>query len=360
MTPQPPEDRRLTNASAGEPLAPEPLAKALAAFISHASGAETSVAIDKRFVNGFSWLTYGISVTQSADGMPTDPRKLILRLGHARGLLSPYLAHPEAVVLSALSKSSVPVPPVLWHSDDPSILGAPFLVVGFAEGSETSAFGRKGEDDVARDRAIGEQFVDILAALHQFDWRSTSVANVLPICEEGDAALQQVDRWRQMIEKSGTRPLPVLQYAIRWLENNPPHSPRVTIAHGDYRAGNFLQRDGRITAVLDWELMHLGDPHADLAWASMRFLSGGQDLVSGLLPRAEFMRRYEKASGIAVSAASMRYYEVLALVKICAMNLRAVGRVERGEAPDARMTALGFGLPQLQSEIVRVLKKETP
>ncbi len=44
----------------------------------------------------------------------------------------------------------------------------------------------------------------------------------------------------------------------------------VALVHGDAGPGNFLFADGRLTALIDWELAHLGDPMEDLAWFSMR------------------------------------------------------------------------------------------
>jgi aminoglycoside phosphotransferase (APT) family kinase protein len=129
----------------------------------------------------------------------------------------------------------------------------------------------------------------------------------------------------------------------------------VCIVHGDYRTGNFLHSHGRITAVLDWELVHLGDPHEDIAWAGLKFLSRRSQLVGGLISRDEFRQRYEHATGLLIREQSVRWYELLALYKICAMNLRAASRVEVGTAPDARMTALGLGLPQLEAEIAKML-----
>ncbi len=35
---------------------------------------------------------------------------------------------------------------------------------------------------------------------------------------------------------------------------------------GDARLGNQMSRDGEIVAVLDWEMVALGDPRLDLGW----------------------------------------------------------------------------------------------
>ncbi|GAA1421406.1 phosphotransferase family protein [Agrococcus citreus] len=47
----------------------------------------------------------------------------------------------------------------------------------------------------------------------------------------------------------------------------PPATPAV-FCHGDWGDGNLLAVDGRITAVLDWEKAHLGDPLRELAGAA--------------------------------------------------------------------------------------------
>ncbi len=44
-----------------------------------------------------------------------------------------------------------------------------------------------------------------------------------------------------------------------------PPQRGATIVHGDYRLDNtMLGTDGRVAAVLDWELCTLGDPLADV------------------------------------------------------------------------------------------------
>jgi aminoglycoside phosphotransferase (APT) family kinase protein len=52
-----------------------------------------------------------------------------------------------------------------------------------------------------------------------------------------------------------------------------PPAGRVTFCHGDWTDGNLLAVDATITAVLDWEAAHLGDPLRDLsraAWGAAR------------------------------------------------------------------------------------------
>jgi aminoglycoside phosphotransferase (APT) family kinase protein len=338
-------------------IAPVSLENALQAFVCDMSHDAWTVRITKRYVGGFSWLTYGFTLIPSHPSAGGKERELILRLGHAEGLLSPYSTIPEFLVLSSLVTSALPVPRVLWHSDDPSILGAPFLIVEKVGGSANPPFGRDATVDLESTRRIGEQFVQMLAALHNFDWHSSPTKDLQANVAPDRVALAQVHRWEQMIQESAIAPPALLHRALRWLKDRAPAAPRVSIVHGDYRAGNFLQEGDRITAILDWELVHLGDPHEDISWASMKFLSGGQDLVCGLIARDVFMQRYQASTGIEISSDSLRFYDVLALVKVCAMNLRAASRVERGEATDVRMATLAFGLPRQIAEINRMIKE---
>ena len=67
--------------------------------------------------------------------------------------------------------------------------------------------------------------------------------------------------------------------------------------HGDYRTGNFLESGGRITAILDWELVHLGDPLEDLGWVCMRSFRGRSPYMCHLIERPRLYERYEELSG---------------------------------------------------------------
>ena len=62
----------------------------------------------------------------------------------------------------------------------------------------------------------------------------------------------------------------MLEWAAIWLSEHAPGALSSGIVHGDFRIGNFLVDEGHITAILDWELVRLGDPVEDLGWICMR------------------------------------------------------------------------------------------
>lgn len=100
--------------------------------------------------------------------------------------------------------------------------------------------------------------------------------------------------------ESLTAPHPTFRLGVRWLRRHELEPPAASVVvHGDFRIGNFLASDEGIRAVLDWELVHLGDPMEDLAWLCLRtWRFGADDLVVGGFGQLEALRTaYEKAGG---------------------------------------------------------------
>ena len=118
-------------------------------------------------------------------------------------------------------------------------------------------------DDATR-ATLGEQFVAGLARLHSFQWRGTPAEQLDGARDVAQAAFSQIDFWERYLRRHARQPYPILEWALLWLGANTPRAPRISVIHGDYRIGNFLVLNGHISAMLDWELVHLGDPHLSL------------------------------------------------------------------------------------------------
>jgi hypothetical protein len=117
---------------------------------------------------------------------------------------------------------------------------------------------------------------------------------------------------------------PIFAMALRWLRVNvPTGAGRTVLVQGDTGPGNFLYADGRVTAVLDWELAHLGDPHDDLAWICVRDL---QERFTSLPDR---FAEYERLSGARVDVDRLRYFRILAETRC---SIGAVAGVNRADA----------------------------
>ena len=120
--------------------------------------------------------------------------------------------------------------------------------------------------------ASPNEFVDILAGIHAFDWRAAGLDSLGVPQDEGDCGMMEIEKWEAVVDRDALEPQPVLRAAFRWLRRHlPPPAQRIVLVHADYRTGNFLcSSEGEIKGVLDWEMTHLGDPMEDVAWACIR------------------------------------------------------------------------------------------
>src|SRR4029079_1399842 len=111
-------------------------------------------------------------------------------------------------------------------------------------------------------------------------------------------------------------PHPTFELAFKWLaENRPPPSAR-TVGHGGCRRGNVIVgRDG-LRAVLDWELVHLGDPMEDLGWMCVKaWRFGSSKPAAGVAESQQLFDGYAAAGGGTIDPDIVRWWEVLGTMK---------------------------------------------
>jgi aminoglycoside phosphotransferase (APT) family kinase protein len=181
-----------------------------------------------------------------------------------------------------------------------------------------------------RRAALGPQFLENLARIHAFaesDAGRSLAAFERPAANTTEATDWGVSWWRRSWQDDALEDHPMIEVAFDWLEEHAPVTERIALVHGDYRSGNFLfdPETNRTTAVLDWEMARLGDRHEDLGWTLARIYTvvdpDGTELVCGLVPREEFLRRYEELSGLPVDRQRLFYYEVFNELKIAVIAL---------------------------------------
>jgi aminoglycoside phosphotransferase (APT) family kinase protein len=141
------------------------------------------------------------------------------------------------------------------------------------------------------------------------------------------------------------RPFPKLHPVLQYLREHQPADEPVALCWGDAKPANLMiePAGGGIVGLLDWEMVHLGNPVHDLAWWMVLddSLTTGLGLpkVQGLPGRQEMIELWEAASGY--SAAALDYYELLSNFQF-AIIMHRVG---------TRLTAQGFFPPELEFDI---------
>jgi len=326
---------------------------ALAVHLGRTFGGVVEIEGFARKSSGFSWITYSF-LARSAAG---QARKLILRVGPPNGLFAPYSVMPQVLALQSLVGTRVPVPGLVSFDQAGAEIGFPFFVSEHVEGEVPAPWAGSDLDDGHR-RDTATQFVTILAELHKIDWRERKLASLQGDGREREE-IRAISVWRTSLARPTARYYPLLDCGGRWLAENCPQPPRRTIVHGDYRIGNFLERDRKITAVLDWELTHLGDPHEDLAWALMPTFNAGSRKLYGAVEREEVVDLYHRASGIPISAKSLAFYEAFALYQAAAIQMCAIRAFEVDRFNDMRMAVMASQMASIVRAFERALEFAT-
>lgn len=277
---------------------------------------------------GRSNLTYRVT---DANGM-----RMVLRrppLGHV--LATAHDMAREHRIISAVGSTGVPVPRCLGLCTDEEVNGAPFYVMAFVDGTVLDS-PEKGELLPQHLRAgASEHLIDVLADLHAVDIDAVGLGDLAK--REGYVE-RQVKRWSTQWENSKTRELPAIEEVSRLLSRDIPVQQGVSIAHGDYRFGNVLTdvANGRVAAVLDWELCTLGDPLADLGYIGIYWTDPGQPInrandpsgLAGFPAYDDLVDRYARRTGRDVS--NVGYYRAFSSFRLAVISEGVYARYLKG------------------------------
>lgn len=245
------------------------------------------------------------------EGRRTEDCVMLLKA--EAGQLETSLA-PEFGVIAALDSSDVPTPPALWCDESGVWLGQPFFVTGKVHGSASMRPLRveEGDDDL---RSVAVELAHAAALLHRFEWEAAEMP-FLDTVTPSNAAVAQLDQWQDQFERQRLGAEPGLQWAFEWLRANAPVADWVSIVHGDLRFGNLLYEGPRLTALLDWEMTHLGDPTEDLGWVYRELWTPRRSL-----PFEDFLAIYEEQAETTVDRDRLRWYQAFGEVKHSVISL---------------------------------------
>ncbi len=244
---------------------------------------------------------------EQADGSVDE---LFLRYDRSDPKLTadPWTVHREAEVYVALQTTEVLVPRVYAvHPVHQAMLSQ--RVRG------GNWFARITDPDEAL--ATARHFMEQLAALHRIDPSDLELPSFPAPSTVADAVRHELDEWDRIIEQRGGGADPALEFSLKWLRRNiPAYDGPVVLVQGDTGPGNFMYADGRVIAVVDWELAHLGDPMDDIGWLSLR---ATQEELPDFPAR---LREYEALSGNPIDVDRVNYYRVMAETKLQVMRHR--------------------------------------
>ncbi|SUZ68562.1 uncharacterized protein METZ01_LOCUS21416, partial [marine metagenome] len=213
----------------------------------------------------------------------------------------------EALLMRTARASGVPEPEVHYVLEEQDRVGVGFIMEWMDGETLGARIVRSPKLDDIRD-GLAEQCGRELAKIHAIDLQDSGLKNHLPVLDPAACLDQTWDRYKEWDTAQ-----PMIDFTGRWLAENLPDLDNYRLVHNDFRNGNLMV-DSRLglSAVLDWETAHIGDPMRDLGWIctnSWRF--GRRDLaVGGFGELDDLIAGYEAESGETVDRARVQYWEV--------------------------------------------------
>ncbi len=300
-------------------------------------------------VENLNTLTGGASRTTWAFDAVTDQRKaLILRTGPPDDIHAGM--ELEAAVQQRAAAAGAPVPHILSADNSPAALGNPYLICEAIAGETIVRRIHRSLDDAARARLL-QQCAAALAAVHRADPAGLGLTQT-----------DQLTEWRDRLDEMGDTTA-TFEWAFRWLDaHRPPPSP-ARLVHGDFRMGNLIVDDAGLAAVLDWELVHVGEACEDLAWFCIRAWRFGapEQLGAGGLGSVEsFVTAYEAAGGEPIDRDALRWWLTLATLRWGVICRFQAERHLSGQTPSVELAAIGRRVSETEWDVLDLLEGGGP
>ncbi|VBA49053.1 hypothetical protein LAUMK191_01413 [Mycobacterium attenuatum] len=315
------------------------LSEDVAALLSPLLGAEVAIENLRVLTGGASRTTSAFDAVVSAERRP-----LILRIGppddvHAGMEL-------EARVQAAAAAAGAPVPHILLADDSPAALGNPFLICEEVEGETIVRRIQRQLDDPGRTRLL-RQCARALAAIHRAEWNGLGLVREDP-----------VEQWRDRLDAMGDTTA-TFEWAFRWLAARRPPPSTAVLVHGDFRMGNLMVDGSDLAAVLDWELVHVGEAYEDLAWfcvRAWRFGAAASLGAGGLGSIESLLQAYEEAGGATVDRAAFRWWLVLATLRWGVICRYQAERHLSGRTRSVELAAIGRRVCENEWDLLELLE----
>jgi aminoglycoside phosphotransferase (APT) family kinase protein len=239
----------------------------------------------------------------------------------------------EYSVLKALSGKNACTPEAIALDLDGLVTQAPAIIMERVEGNANAvAF---LNDVSGASIRLTKQLAEVTANLHQCDWMETGLRVAV------NPGLAQIEEWEAVFLDNRLEPHPVMRHIFQWLKTNVPKPAKLSLVHGDLRPGNFLYLKDKITALLDWEMAHIGDPAEDIAWI-YRELWSPQKFVK----LEDFVQLYKAKNGLDVGQKNIIFYQIFSEMKFATISLTASASVATAKSANLRHVDRAAKIPQ--------------
>ncbi|MCZ6532290.1 MAG: phosphotransferase family protein [SAR324 cluster bacterium] len=252
----------------------------------------------------------------------------------------------EYRVLSVLHQAFALAPRAYYFSEDPQVVGAPFLIMERRNGIVIrQEMPDRYMNQPQLFRRMSEAIVDALVELHAVHPPRVGLEK---LGRPEGFVQRQVEGWYQRWEASKTDEYPEVAELMPWLRSHIPPSLKVSLVHNDFKLDNMMvdeEDPARIVGVFDWDMCTLGDPLSDLGSLLGYWAEAGDSPersafrvmpthLPGFVTREEVIKRYGDKSGTDLS--HIRFHEIFSLFKLAVIVQQIYVRWVRGQTQDER------------------------
>lgn len=315
----------------------------------------------EQFTKGASNLTYRLTYSDRNFVLRRPPAGTKAASAHDMGR--------EVHVLEHLVESFPYVPRVRAYCTDESVIGSPFYVMDYLDGTILRPDNASvlTPDLAAR---VGHVYVDRWADLHSVDVEAARLAD----WGKGPGYVdRQVFGWSDRFRRARTDDVPDAEDIMSWLEANRPPDVAARVIHGDWRLDNMVMDSTSLTeggspkiiGVLDWEMATIGDPLMDVGAALAYWIDSTDAGVDpafaslkrqpsdlpGMPTRTEIMHRYSERMGF--TNVNWTFYEVYGLFRLAVILQQIWARYQAGQTTNPAFAPFGDAVRVLLARAAR-------
>lgn len=275
----------------------------------------------------------------------------------------------EVFVLEHVQSQFPYVPGVRAFCEDESVIGSPFYVMDYLEGT-TLRPGNASMLTPEQASAVGRVYVDRWADLHSVD---VAAAGLTDWGKGPGYVDRQVFGWSDRYRRARTDDVPAAEDVMTWLEVNRPADVAACVIHGDWRLDNMIMdteslatgKTPQIIGVLDWEMATIGDPLMDVGAALAYWIDREDSDVDpafaslkrqpsdlpGMPTRTQIMDHYSERMGF--TNVNWTFYEVYGLFRLAVILQQIWARYRAGQTTNPAFAEFGSAVRVLVDRAAR-------
>lgn len=287
-----------------------------------------------------------------------DGKKIeaVLRADAPTGIGESWGKAQEFALLKVAYAAGMRTPQPLWLEPTGSVIGQPFHITqrlpGVADPRKLVRAFEEGEGD-----ALAYDLGEEIAKLHDVTPAAAPAELSFLPPPPADLVGARMADFRARLDAL-PEAQPVLEWSINRLEDEAPTyaqgAEAIRLCHRDFRTGNYLVDNAKLSAVLDFEFAGWSDPYEDLGWfcaRCWRFGMYGAE-AGGIGERAAFYAGYEAGGGQSVDDGKVRFWEQMAALRWAIMSLEEAERHLSGRERSIELALTGLVSLEMEYDLL--------